>query len=61
MIGPNPVALIGGRVSVFIKATNNAGTIRIKATTSRLETPVLVMQSVALETNQMLELSSSVR
>ncbi len=61
VIGPNPVALIGGRVSVFIKATNNAGTIRIKATTSRLETPVLVMQSVALETNQMLELSSSVR
>ncbi len=61
IIGPNPVALIGGRVSVFVKATNIAGTIRIRATTGRLETPVLVLQSLALETNQILELSSSVR
>jgi beta-galactosidase len=61
VIGPNPVALVGGRVSVFLKATNNAGTIRIRATTSRLETPVLVLQSVALPTHQMLELNASVR
>lgn len=60
IVGPNPVALIGGRVSVFVKATNDAGTVRIRATTSRLETPVLVLQSVALETNQTLELVRSV-
>lgn len=57
IVGPNPVALIGGRVSVFVKATTDAGTIRIRAKTARLAAEPLILDSVALEEIRLLELS----
>jgi beta-galactosidase len=57
IVGPNPVALIGGRVSVFIKATTDAGTIRIRAKIARLAAEPLTLHSVALEEIRVLEFS----
>ncbi len=57
IVGPNPVALIGGRVSVFVKATTDAGTIRIRAKTARLAAKPLTLHSAALEEIRLLELS----
>ena len=58
IIGPNPVALIGGRVSVFVQAMREPGTILISAKTRKLEAAPLTLSSVALAVeSKTLELS----
>ena len=50
IIGTNPVALIGGRISVFVQATRESGTIEIRARTHRLKSELVTLSSFALQT-----------
>ncbi len=45
IIGANPVALIGGRVSVFVQATREPGKIQICARTNRLQSELVTLSS----------------
>ena len=58
IIGANPVALIGGRISVFVQATRESGNIQICARTHRLKSELVTLSSFALTTEtKTLELS----
>jgi beta-galactosidase len=37
LIGDNPFALVGGQAALFVKAGRTVGTVRIKASTARLD------------------------
>ncbi len=43
LIGENPFALMGGQAALYVKATHEAGTVTVRATTPRLETAVVTI------------------
>jgi beta-galactosidase len=46
LIGENPFALVGGQAALFVKAGRTTGTVRIKASTARLEDVVISIELV---------------
>lgn len=46
LIGDNPFALIGGQAALYLKATNEPSTVRIRATTPRLEPAEITIEIV---------------
>lgn len=43
LIGENPFALMGGQAALYVKATHEAGTVTVRATTPRLEAAVVTI------------------
>lgn len=44
LIGDNPFALVGGQAAMFLRAGRNPGTVRIKASTPRLESVEITVE-----------------